>query len=169
MFIICTSCKRDPQRTEKRKEMEQRRQTEKIIDGILMKVNCKLEVQDSDEQPGVQTSTQIEVSNEGESSAAEAQHISNDLQQFEDEVQEAMQEDPDQHNDENTEYSTDADLPPLVERQQNDASSDDNLSNGLSDNHIDHDHSSIKGSDDERSTVPELQERNRSDSSSDRQ
>ena len=52
-------------------------------------------------------------------------------------------------------------------RQRNDASSDDSSSDESYDNHSDHDHSSIEGSDDERSTVPGLQERNRVDSSSD--
>ena len=86
---------------------------------------------------------------------AEAQHISNDFQQFEDEVQEFMQVDPDQHNDNNTEYSTDVDLPPLVGRQRSDTSSDDSSSDD--DRvpyvyHTDHDDSSFESSDDERSS-----------------
>ena len=75
-----TNRKRDPQRTEKRKEMEQRRKTDKIIDGILMEVHREPEVEDGNEQSREQTSTTIDVSNEDESSAAEAQQISNDLQ-----------------------------------------------------------------------------------------
>ena len=137
--------------------MEQRRKKENIIDGILMEVHREPEVEEDDEQSREQTSTTIDVSNEDESSAAEAQQISNDLQQFEDDVQEAMQVDPDQHNDNNTEYSTDADLPPLVGRQRNDASSDNSMSDGSYDNHTDHNNSSIEGSDDESSTVPGLQ------------
>ena len=97
--------------------MEQRRKKDKIIDGMLMEVHRKPEVEDGDEQSREQTSTTRDVSNDDETSAAETQQISNDLQQFEDEFQEARQEDPDQHDDDNTEYSTDADLPPLVGRQ----------------------------------------------------
>ena len=41
------------------------------------------------------------------------------------------------------------------------------MSEGSYDNHSDHDNSSIEGSDDEISTVPGLQERNRVDSCSD--
>ena len=76
-----------------------------------------------------------------------------------------VQEEADQHNDNNTEYSTDTDLPPLVGRQRNNASSDNSMSKGSYDNHTDHDNSSIEGSDDERSTVLGLQQRNRVDRS----
>ena len=72
-----------------------------------------------------------------------------------------------QHNDDNTEYSTDTDLPTLVGRLRNDASSNDSTSKGSYDNHTDHDNSSIEGSDDERSIVPGLQQRDCVDSSSD--
>ena len=162
-----TSRKRDPQRAKKRKEKEQKRQTEKIINGILLEVTRKPEGEDGDEQSREPTSTKIDVSNEDESTTIEVQQLLIDHQQFEHGAQETGQIESSQHNDDNTEYSTDADLPPLVGRQRNDASSDDSSSNGSYDNHIDHDHSSIDGSDNERSTVPGLQERNRVDSSSD--
>ena len=52
-------------------------------------------------------------SSEDESSAVEAQQISNDLQQFEAEFQEAGQEEAIQQDDGNNESGTDTEMPPL--------------------------------------------------------
>ena len=72
------------------------------------------------------------------------------------------------HNDDYGDSGTGTDLPPLVGRQRDEASSDDSTSDGSIDYHTDNDNSSIEGSDDESSnTVPGLQERHRVDSSSD--
>ena len=96
--------------------MEERRQTEKIIDGILMKVHRKPEGEgeDGNEQSREQTLTKIGVSNEDETSAAEVEQLLIDHKQFEHGVQEDGQQESSQHNKNNTEYSMDADLPPLV-------------------------------------------------------
>ena len=118
-----TSHKRDPKTTEKRKEKEQRRQTEKIINGLLLDVTREPEGEDGEEQPREPTSTKIAVSYEDESTEAEVQQLLSDNQQFEHGFQEAGQEETSQHNDDNTETSMDVGLPPLVRRPQNDDSS----------------------------------------------
>ena len=114
-----------------------------------MEVHRGNEVEDGDEKPGEQISTTIDASNEDASTAAEAHQLSVDYQEWGNEVQETGQEEPDQHNDDNTEYSTNTDLPPLVGRQRNEASSNDSTSDGSYDYHTDHDNNSIEGSDDE--------------------
>ena len=70
-----TSRTRHPQRTEKRKEKEQRRKTDKIIDGIFMEVHRGNKVENGDEKSGEQTSTTIDASNEDASTAAEAHQL----------------------------------------------------------------------------------------------
>ena len=65
--------------------------------------------------------------------------------------QEAGQEEPSQHNDDNTEISMDDDLPLMVGRPQNDDSSDDS-SKGIYVYHTDHSESSFESSNDERSS-----------------
>ena len=92
-----TSRKRDPQRTEKRKEREQRRETDKIIDGIVKEANRGNEDEDGDEEPGEQTSTPIDTSNEDASTAAEAHQLLVEYlehQQWCNEIQDEL----DQHN-----------------------------------------------------------------------
>ena len=103
------------------------------------------------------------VSNEDDTSAAEAHDLLIDHLHNECEFEEAGQEE----RDDCSESGTDTDLPSLVGPQKNDASSDDNSSNGSYEYHTDDDNSSIEASDDDSTLVPGLQERCRDDSSSD--
>ena len=110
------------------------------------------------------TSTPTHDSSDKATSAAEEQQLADDLYQFEYEVQEAGQEEELRQDEGENGNGTDTELSPLVGRQRDDASSNDSSEGSY--NHTDHD-SSIEGSDDERSTVPGLQQRDRVDSSSD--
>ena len=139
-----------------------------MVDVLFMEFQRGIGVgEDGDKASREHTST-TNRSSEYESSAAEAQQISNDLQQFEDEVLEARQEETSQQSKGNNESGTDTEMPPLVGRHRHEASSDDSLSDGSYNYHTDNGNSSIEGSDDEGSnTMPGLQERHHSDSSSD--
>ena len=69
-------------------------------------------------------------------------------------------------DDNNSESGTDEDMPAMVGRMKDDASSDDNSGNGSYEYHTDNDNSSLEDSDD-CAPMPGLQERCRDDSSSD--
>ena len=99
------------------------------------------------------TSTTIDASNEDKSTAAEAQQLLIDHQQWEHGAQEARQEEASQQDDGLENSGTDTDLPPLVRRQREEASSDDSTSDGSYDYHTDNDNSSIEGSDDDSSNT----------------
>ena len=107
------------------------------------------------------------VSNEDDTSAAEAHELLSDHLHHEFEFEEAGQEEASEHNDDCSESGTDNDLPSLVGRQRNDASSEDSSSDGSYAYNTDNNNSSIEESDDDSTTVPGLQERCREDSSSD--
>ena len=103
---------------------------------------------------------QQQISNDDESSAAEAHKLLIDHLQYKIEFQEAGQE-------EASDSGTDTDLPPLMGRQRNDASSDNSSSDGSWAYHTDNDNSRIKDSDNDSTAVSGLQERFRANSSSD--
>ena len=56
--------------------------------------------------------------------------MADDLQQFEDAAQEAGREEESQQDDSDNEYGTDTEMPQLVGRHRDDASSDDSTSDG---------------------------------------
>ena len=129
-----------------------------------MAMDCGLEVEENKEDSGTSTTG---VSNKDESSAAEAHELLNDHLQHEFEFQEAGQEEAREHNDDYSDSGTDTDLPLLVRRQKNDASSDNSSSDGSYTHNTDNDNSSIEDSDNDSTTVSGLQERCRNDSGSD--
>ena len=92
---------------------------------------------------------------EDESSAAEAQELLSDQLYFERKVQEAYQAEDSELNY-YRDSGTDEEMPILVGRMKDDASSDDSSSNGSYPYHTDNDNSSIKDSDDDSTTVPGL-------------
>ena len=115
------------------------------------------------------STTTADVYREGASSEAEVQQLLYDHQCFEANIQEAIQEDKDQHDDSVSDSGTDTEMqmPVLVGRLCHDASSDDDTSDGSYGYHTGNDNSSIEDNDDESdNTIPGLQEQNRDDSSS---
>ena len=100
------------------------------------------------------------------SSIAEEYELVNDQLHRECEFYAAGQAEDRDINDKCSESGTDEDMPPMVGRMKDDASSDDSSGNGSYAYHTDNDNSSIEDSDDDCS-MPGLQERCRDDSSID--
>ena len=149
-----TSRKRNPKRKEKRKIKEQERETAKMVDVVVMEIHRGIGEGEDDGTASTEHTPTTNESSEDASSAAEAQQLADELQQFEDTAREAGREAESQQDDGDNEYGTDTDMPPLVGRQRDDASSDGS-SDGSYNYHTDNDNSSIEGSDDEGSnTVP---------------
>ena len=138
-----TSRKKNPRRKENRQIKEQKRKREKIIDVCVMEFQRGPNGGDSSTES---TSTPTHDSIEEATSAAEEQQLADDLYQFEYEVQEAGQEEELQQDEGENGNGTDTELPPLVGRQRDDASSDGSTSTGSYNYHTDNDNSSIEGS-----------------------
>ena len=77
-----------------------------------MAMDCGTEFEEDKAESGTSTG----VSNEDESSAAEAHELLIDHLHHEFEFQEAGQEEASEHNDDYSDSGTDTDLPPLVGR-----------------------------------------------------
>ena len=156
--------------------MERRRVIEKFINVVCMesqRAEEPVQAQQVDNENSITSNehtstTTSDVYEEEESSEAEVQQALYDYQCFEDDIQEAMQEEADKHNDSDRDCGTDTEMPVLVGWRRHDASSNDDTSNESYEYHTDNNNSSIDNSDDEsNNTIPGLQERNRDDSSSD--
>ena len=128
-----------------------------------MAMDCGTEIEGGQERSGTST---IDVSNEDASSAAESCELSIDQIQYESEFQAAGQEDDREQHDDYSDSGTDKDMPTIVRRQRNDATSDNSSSNGLYTYHTDNNNSSIEDTKDNSTTVLGLQERCRDNSSS---
>ena len=107
------------------------------------------------------------MSNEDDTSTAEEHELLRDHLHHEFEFEEAGQEEASEHNDDSSDSGTDEDMPTMVGRMKDNASSNDSSSSGSYPYHTDNDNSNIEDSDDDCSAVPGLQERCRDDSSSD--
>ena len=145
------SRKKHPQRRERRKVKEQQKEMDQLVDRRAMDMTGDSASEWRDEE---------------ESSIAEEYELLNDQLQREREFYEAGQAEDSDINDEYSESGTDKDMPSMVGRMEDDASSDDSSGNGSCAYHTDNDNSSIEDSDDDCS-MPGLQERSRDDSSSD--
>ena len=134
-----TSLKKNLQRKQKRKIKERILVMDKLNDIACIEIQREVEDQIQAQQVNTgnrtttneQTSTAtVDAYKEDESSEAEVQQLLYDHQCFEDDIQEAMQEDKDQHDDSNSDRDTDTEMPILVAQYHHDASSDDDTSDG---------------------------------------
>ena len=108
-----TSRKKHPERKEIRKKKKQQKETDRIIDRIVMAMDCGTEFEESNEKSGTSTTN---VSNEDESSAAEAHKLLIDHLQYKIEFQEAGKEEASTHDDDYGDSGTNTYLPLLVGR-----------------------------------------------------
>ena len=136
-----TSRKKHPQRRERRKEKEQQKKMHRLGDRMVMAMNGDFDSGGQDEEEG---------------SIAEEYELVNDRLQRELEFYEAGQVEDSDINDNYSESGTDEDMPPMVGRMKDDASSDDSSGNGSYAYHTDNDNSSLEDSDDDCSTMPGL-------------
>ena len=148
-----TSHKKHPLRKERRREREQQKEMNRLDDRMAMAMNGYNDIGGGH--------------NEEESSIVEEYELVSDQVQLEREFQAAGQEEDIDINNKYSDPGTDEDIPTMVGRKKDDASSDGSSGNGSYAVHTDNNNSSVKDSDDDFSIMPGQQERCRDDSSSD--
>ena len=154
--------KKHPKRKEIRKKKGQQLHLDRLIDRFVMATEGGNEY-DDDTGSGPSPPGR---SNEDDTSAGEAHELLRDQFQRECEYYAAGQAEDSDIDDDYSESGTDEDMPAMVGRLKDDASSDDNSGNGSYKYHTDNDNSSLEDSDD-CTPMPGLQEQSRDDSSSD--